>query len=133
MYSWTNMLWTELDDSNLSGSVDWRSKGAVNPVKNQGNCGSCWAFSATAVMEGHHQIASGKLVSLSEQELIDCSKGYGNGCHGGNENDALKWLTTHGQALSSDYKYTAKYGKCKMSDGPVKAKQVTKVNAKKSS
>ena len=62
---YTNMI-TELDDSFLSGSVDWRSKGAVNPVKNQGGCGSCWAFSATAVMEGHHKIASGKLVSLAE-------------------------------------------------------------------
>jgi cathepsin L len=73
---------TILDDSNLEDSMDWRSKGAVNPVKNQGQCGSCWAFSATASIEGHHQIATGTLLSLAEQEIVDCDK-TSYGCQGG--------------------------------------------------
>jgi len=73
---------TELDESNLEASVDWRSKGAVNSVKNQGRCGSCWAFSATAAVEGHHKIATGKLLSLSEQQVVDCDT-RSHGCNGG--------------------------------------------------
>lgn len=57
---------TVLPEENLATSIDWRTKGAVNPVKNQGHCGSCWAFSATAAVESHHKIATGKLLSLSE-------------------------------------------------------------------
>jgi KDEL-tailed cysteine endopeptidase len=71
-----------LEDSNLSASVDWRTKGAVNPVKNQGHCGSCWAFSATAAIEGHHFIHSGHLISLAEQEFVDCDT-KSHGCNGG--------------------------------------------------
>ena len=71
-----------LDDSNLTASIDWRAKGAVNPVKNQGQCGSCWAFSATAAIEGHHAIKTGKLLSLAEQQFVDCdTRSYG--CNGG--------------------------------------------------
>jgi len=71
-----------LPTDNLADSVDWRTKGAVNPVKNQGQCGSCWAFSATAAIEGHHFIATGTLLSLSEQEVVDCdTSSYG--CQGG--------------------------------------------------
>ena len=77
------------DAENLAGSVDWRTKGAVNPVKDQGHCGSCWAFASTFVVEAHHFIASGKLLSLSEQELIDCTK---YSCNGGSTNGALYWL-----------------------------------------
>jgi len=63
-------------------SVDWRTQGAVNPVKNQGQCGSCWAFSATAAIEGHHAIATGKLESFAEQQIVDCDTTCA-GCNGG--------------------------------------------------
>ena len=64
--------------------VDWRKKGAVNPVQNQGSCGSCWAFSSSAAMEGAHFIKTGKLVKLAESQLVDCDKSD-SGCNGGLE------------------------------------------------
>jgi len=73
---------TVLDTVNIPTEIDWRTKGAVNAVKNQGQCGSCWAFSATCSMEGHHFIQSGKLLSLAEQQLVDCVSDCA-GCNGG--------------------------------------------------
>jgi C1A family cysteine protease len=71
-----------LDASNLTDSVDWRSKGAVNAVKNQAHCGSCWAFSAVCAAEGIDFIKNGKLQSFSEQQLVSCDKTC-FGCQGG--------------------------------------------------
>lgn len=85
--------------------VDWVAKGAVTEVKNQGSCGSCWSFSTTGSMEGAHFIATGELLSLSEQNLVDCSHNGNLGCMGGMMDRAFTWTETHALETEADYPY----------------------------
>lgn len=100
--------------SGAPAAIDWRSKGAVTTVKDQGQCGSCWTFSSTGAMEGAWAIAKGQLVDLSEQELVDCAGlKYGSmGCNGGQMEGAFKFIIENGQCTASSYPYTAKDGSC---------------------
>ena len=101
--------------SGAPSSIDWRDKGAVTSVKDQGQCGSCWTFSATGAVEGAWAISTGELVDLSEQELVDCASGifYGShGCNGGQMEGAFKFIIENGQCSDTSYPYTAKDGSC---------------------
>ena len=96
----------------LPESVNWVEAGAVTGVKNQGSCGSCWSFSTTGAMEGAHYVATGELLSFSEQQLVDCATGiYLNmGCNGGNPLWAYRYLKSHFAELESEYPYTSGNG-----------------------
>ncbi|XP_068664674.1 vignain-like [Aristolochia californica] len=101
------------NSTQVPASVDWRKKGAVNPVKDQGQCGSCWAFSTVAAVEGINAIKAKELVSLSEQELIDCDTTDNSGCHGGLMEYAFEYIKKNGGLTTeANYPYAASDGNC---------------------
>jgi C1A family cysteine protease len=111
--------YTTFPKSALPASVDWTEHGAVTPVKDQGQCGSCWSFSATGALEGAWFLKNSVLYNLSEQELVDCSTAEGNqGCNGGLMDYAFQYAVKQGLATDEAYPYTA--------TGPNKCQAATK-------
>jgi C1A family cysteine protease len=115
----------------LPSSVDWRQKGAVSSVKDQGQCGSCWTFSSTAAIEGSWAISKGQLIDLAEQQLVDCATGFkygSHGCNGGQMEGAFKYVIDNGQCNESLYPYTATDNTCQKCKSSVTMSKCYDVN-----
>jgi len=100
--------------------IDWTTQGKVSRVKNQGQCGSCWAFSTTGALESY-ALFNNRNVDLSEQQLVDCSTRYGNnGCSGGYPYQAFKYVYDNGLAAESEYPYAGRNQQCQRNGGSFK-------------
>ncbi|CAH1174077.1 unnamed protein product [Phaedon cochleariae] len=99
-------------------SIDWRTKGAVLPIRDQGQCGSCWAFSTVASVEGQAAIKSGSQIPLSQQQLVDCAtyEYHNSGCDGGYMLRGFEYIRDHSLESEADYPYTARDERCKAND-----------------
>jgi cathepsin L len=119
-----------LKNTSHPDAVDWRANGWVTNVKDQQQCGSCWAFSAIGAIEGQHANATGKLVSLSEQDLVDCSYNFGNeGCGGGWPEAAMRYVIKQGGVdTESSYPYKAADETCTYSNTTIGSTVVGTVN-----
>jgi len=111
--------------------INWVDLGAVSPIQDQGQCGSCWAFSSVSAAESAHEIATGHLEKFSEQQLVDCVR-LCFGCNGGNQALAFNYYESHYAMSESSYPYTAKNGTCAYSSSDnlgVKVTNYTSVTA----
>lgn len=120
----------QMGNQPLPESVDWREKGVITPVKNQGECGSCWTFSTTGCLESHHAIKTQQLISLSEQQLVDCAGAFNNhGCHGGLPSQAFEYIRYAGGLESEkDYPYRGHDELCRFNKSLVAATVSSQVN-----
>jgi len=111
-----------VEQSHVADSLDWRAKGKVSPIKDQGQCGSCWAFSTVAYLESQSLIVNNKALTYSEQQLVDCDRDADAGCNGGLMQTAFNYIEENGIESDTKYPYKARDQTCKFDKASVIAK-----------